>query len=82
MDFRDPPPNGGSQVIFRCKKEDKEVIKAASRLMEMTDSQFMRTAVILAAREIVARSTKHREELEPVARTSTDFDPDLPPGVE
>lgn len=80
IDFREPPKNGTTQVVFRMQAHDKDSITRAARLLVMTDAQFMRNACILAARQVISQ-VEGTVLSQPVDRRSVELDPETPPGM-
>lgn len=59
IDLVSIPSPGAVQTILRTAVEDKKDINRASILLHMSQSDFVRTAVIGAARRVLAEVAKH-----------------------
>jgi uncharacterized protein (DUF1778 family) len=84
VNLREPPKNGGAQIVFRCTKQDRDLINRAAKLLGISTNQLMRASVIQLAKMILLENlpdiTKRKkvDVDEHLTRLTID---NLPPGL-
>lgn len=60
VNILEPPAAGAKNMMVRVKEHDLKDIKKAAKLVNMTQSEFLRTTTIQAARQINKELTPER----------------------
>jgi uncharacterized protein (DUF1778 family) len=58
IDLTDIIPAGDAQVILRLHGDDRETIELASKVLSMGQGEFVRTAVVYAARKVISENAR------------------------
>lgn len=59
VDLSERIGTGDAQVILRLKGEDRDTIDLAARVLQYGQGEFVRTAVVNAARKIISENARN-----------------------